>query len=108
MLAAGVRVQAPQPRCSMMPLRLQVFFWDLPAIMEFTTAFYSEHLALIEGYDVEVKKSDAARVLILHKLGGVYLDLDVQCLQCMDASLQGHATIFQVDRGQPLPAAEAV
>ena len=30
---------------------------------------------MLNAYDVEVKKADAARVLILHKLGGVYLDL---------------------------------
>ena len=33
------------------------------------------------AYDMEVKKADAARVFILHRYGGLYLDLDVQCFR---------------------------
>ena len=40
-----------------------------------------------QSYDMEVKKADAARVFILHRHGGLYLDLDVQCYRAVDSML---------------------
>ena len=65
-------------------------------ILKFMESFYPSFLPVLNSYNHEVKKADAARPFILHKLGGVYLDLDVQCLREMDASLKGHDAIFQV------------
>ena len=44
---------------------------------------------------------DAIRPFILETFGGVYIDLDVECFQPIDAFLQGHELVFQEeDLGQ--------
>ena len=76
---------------------VQIFFWDLPAIEQFMGEYYPEFMPTLNSYNMEVKKADAARAFILHKLGGAYLDLDIQCVRPMDASLEGgYDIILQV------------
>lgn len=38
---------------------------------------------------------DAIRPFILETYGGVYIDLDIECLRPIDAFLQGHELVFQ-------------
>lgn len=54
---------------------------------ELIQAHYPWFWGTFQTYDMEVKKADAARVFILHRLGGLYLDLDVQCFRAVDAML---------------------
>ena len=39
------------------------------------------------GYTYLMQKGDAARYVLLHKFGGVYLDMDITCLVSMDMVL---------------------
>ena len=39
------------------------------------------------GYQYMMQKGDAARYVLLHKFGGVYLDMDITCLVSMDVVL---------------------
>ena len=62
---------------------------------------YPWFMDTFQGYDMEVKKADAARVFILHRYGGLYLDLDVQCyrntegmLLDLDFAIQGWASLL--------------
>jgi FkbM family methyltransferase len=45
---------------------------------------YPELLATYDGYRHGVQRADASRIAILHHCGGVYADLDVECLAPLD------------------------
>ena len=38
---------------------------------------------------------DAVRPFIMHAYGGVYIDVDVECLQPVDGFLEDHELVFQ-------------
>jgi len=51
-------------------------FWDEQRILNFITEFYSEYLSTWNSFTNIVNKSDFARMLIIHKYGGIYVDID--------------------------------
>jgi mannosyltransferase OCH1-like enzyme len=53
---------------------------------------YPWFLQTYDGYDMHIKRVDAARYFILHRYGGLYLDLDFMCLRKFEHLLKdGHA-----------------
>ena len=42
---------------------------------------YPSFLSMYDGYDVNIKRIDAARLFILHRFGGLYMDMDFACLR---------------------------
>ena len=40
---------------------------------------------------------DAARPFILHAYGGVYIDMDTECLHPVDLFLEDHDLVFQLE-----------
>ena len=46
---------------------------------------YPQFLAMYDGYDLPIKRIDAARIFYLHRFGGIYMDLDFACLRPFDA-----------------------
>lgn len=40
---------------------------------------------------------DAVRPFLMHAFGGVYIDLDTECLQPVDPFLEGHDLVFQME-----------
>lgn len=52
-------------------------------------AFVAEHypsfLSTFDAYTYGIQRADAVRYCLLHHFGGVYVDLDVECLQPVDA-----------------------
>ena len=50
---------------------------------------YPEFLAVYESYPYPVQRSDALRYLLLHRFGGVYVDMDIECLRPIDGLLGG-------------------
>jgi len=55
---------------------------------------YPWFLETYESYDKPIKRVDAARYFILHKYGGLYLDLDFLCLRPFDHILETGKAIF--------------
>lgn len=45
---------------------------------------YAWFLETYNGFDRNIERADAVRYMYMHKLGGVYADLDVECLKPMD------------------------
>lgn len=86
--------------------------WDDADMREFMVKFYPELVPtpfddLLSG----TERSDLWRILVLHKLGGVYADIDVQCLRPIDewnaerghdASLLLGLENYEADRPQRL------
>ena len=75
---------------------LQMLFWDMASVEWLIQKYYPWFLQALNNYRAEVNKADAVRPFIMHKFGGVYLDIDTECFCSMDESLQNHSLIFQV------------
>ena len=45
---------------------------------------YPEYLAMYDGYEFGIQRADAMRLFFLHKLGGIYIDLDIECKRSLD------------------------
>lgn len=61
-------------------------------------ALIAEHypwfLACYDAYECEIQRVDAARYFILHRYGGLYVDLDFECLQPLTEVLNTQTCIF--------------
>ena len=55
--------------------------WDDDDNRNFITTYFPEFLDIYNGYDREIKRADAIRYFYLYKIGGIYADLDFQCLK---------------------------
>ena len=45
---------------------------------------YPEYLALYDGYSYGIQRADVMRLFFLHKYGGIYIDLDIECKRSLD------------------------
>ena len=48
---------------------------------------YSWFLPTFDGYKYPIQRADAIRYFVLHRFGGIYMDLDVGCLRPIDPLL---------------------
>jgi len=55
--------------------------WTDRELLEFVATEYPDFLDLFCGYREGVQRADAGRYLLLHHFGGVYADIDAECLQ---------------------------
>lgn len=69
-------------------------FWTDADLAAFVATEFPDFLACYIAYDQAIKRVDAARYLILKRLGGVFVDLDFVCLRPLDPLLSGHALVF--------------
>lgn len=53
-------------------------------LLDFVAEHYPEHLAVFCGYKAGVQRADAARYMLLHHFGGVYADIDCECVAPFD------------------------
>lgn len=59
-------------------------FWTDAALEAFVATHYPAFLATYRAYPQGIMRADAARVMLLHHFGGLYADLDAECLQPFD------------------------
>ena len=69
-------------------------FWTDSDLETFVAEEFPEFLGVYRGYDEHIKRVDAARYLILKRLGGVYVDLDFACLKPLDDLLGDASLLF--------------
>lgn len=67
----------------------QYRLWTDEANRAFVAEHYPELLPAYDGYSYAIHRADAVRYCLLHHFGGVYVDLDVECLQPVDALVAG-------------------
>jgi glycosyltransferase involved in cell wall biosynthesis len=64
-------------------------------------AFLAEHypwfLPIYDGYDRSICKVDAVRYFWLYHYGGVYIDLDFECLSAIDPLLTGRSLVLSLE-----------
>jgi inositol phosphorylceramide mannosyltransferase catalytic subunit len=56
----------------------EVRLWTDADIENFMVKEYPEHLELFRGYELNIERVDVWRYFVLHKIGGMYLDLDME------------------------------
>ena len=61
-----------------------MMFWSDRMLLEFVAGHYPDFLATFCSYAQGVERADAARYLLLHHFGGVYADIDCECVATFD------------------------
>ena len=56
-------------------------FWTDEMNLQLVKESYPSLLETYIGYEYPIQRADSIRYMILHKFGGVYLDLDIGCLK---------------------------
>ena len=67
---------------------------DLRALVK---EHYRWFLSVYDAYDEPIKKVDAARYFIMHQVGGLYVDLDFECLSPVDSILEEHGLVLALE-----------
>jgi hypothetical protein len=67
----------------------QFRLWTDEANRAFVAEHYPELLATYDGYAFAIQRADVVRYCLLHHFGGVYADLDIECLRPVDELLEG-------------------
>ena len=62
--------------------------WDDADNRAFVKEHFSWFLPTYDAYDVEIKRADAIRYMFLYKYGGIYVDMDFECLKPLDDLLE--------------------
>lgn len=71
--------------------------WTGSMMEIFLYEYYSEFAPIYFGYKYNVQRWDVIRYLILYKYGGVYVDLDYECIESMDTYLENQSCCFGLD-----------
>lgn len=54
---------------------------------------YPAFLSTYDSYSYNIQRADAIRYFILHKYGGVYADIDIECLQSIEPLTADHSFV---------------
>ncbi|EPQ59478.1 hypothetical protein GLOTRDRAFT_109709 [Gloeophyllum trabeum ATCC 11539] len=65
----------------------EYILWTDASSREFIAEYYPWFLDTFDNYEYPIQRADAIRYFVLYHYGGVYLDLDVGCLQRLDPLL---------------------
>jgi len=68
--------------------------WTDADLRDLVATHYRWLLPTWEGYLHDISRVDAARYCLLHRHGGVYVDLDFECLRPVEPLLDGHAVVL--------------
>lgn len=71
-------------RCQKINPHYRTFIWYDSDCDEFVAHYFSEFIDLYRSLPQPVMRADMWRYLVLYQYGGVYLDLDVDCLLSID------------------------
>ena len=59
--------------------------WSDHSLLEFVGTHYPDYLELFCSYRQGVQRADAGRYMLLHHFGGIYADVDAECVHPLDA-----------------------
>lgn len=71
--------------------------WTDPDNRELIRRHYPWFLPVYDAYSEPIMRADAARYFILHRYGGVYADLDFECLRPQAPLLADHAVVLGLE-----------
>ena len=82
--------------------RYRFELWDDERMKAFVKAQFPDYYHTWKRYRYKIERVDAARVLILLKYGGIYLDLDVGCRRSLDNLRRAEGTRLLLPMTKPL------
>ncbi len=62
----------------------EYWFWTPAQVKQLLRKYYPRYLGMYNKYPEMIKKTDAMRYFIMERYGGVYADLDLECLKNID------------------------
>ena len=74
--------------CAKMMPDYEYMLWTDQSSREFIEREYSWFLPTFDSYPYNIQRADAIRYFVLHKFGGVYMDLDIGCRRRLDPLLR--------------------
>jgi hypothetical protein len=84
----------------------EVMFWTDAGARNFIATEYPWFLETYDAYPAPVMRADALRYFLLGHYGGVYADMDYECLRPWDDILQGRELILVREPGEHARIAE--
>ncbi|GAA6062077.1 hypothetical protein JCM10212_006500 [Sporobolomyces blumeae] len=76
----------------------EFMLWSDASSRDFIAEYYPWFLSTFDGYTYPIQRADVIRYFVLHRFGGVYMDLDIGCRRNMDPLLY-----FEVILPQTIP-----
>ncbi|PWN44678.1 hypothetical protein IE81DRAFT_298621, partial [Ceraceosorus guamensis] len=80
--------QAVREECQAMHPDYEYMLWTDADSRKFLVEHYSWFVPIFDAYPYAIQRADAIRYFVLHKYGGIYMDLDVGCLRRFDPLLR--------------------
>ncbi|QIF05006.1 glycosyltransferase [Roseimicrobium sp. ORNL1] len=81
--------------------------WTDESLRVFVATHYPSFLEQYDGYATPIMRADAARYLVLQHFGGVYADLDMECLQPLEPLIGGKELLLPLEPDLHLQSAPA-
>ena len=70
------------------------FLWDDFDNRKFIADYYPWFLAIYDAYPREIYRADAVRYFFLYQFGGIYLDMDTECLEPLAPLFDSSADVW--------------
>ena len=72
-------------------------FWNKDAVEQFLESDFPEFISLYNSFPFDVQRWDFVRYLILERLGGLYVDMDYECIEPVDSLLWNCSCCFGME-----------
>ena len=72
----------------------QYWLWTDDDARQLVGRYYKQYVAMYDGYPRNINRADAMRYFVLDKYGGVYADIDVECLRPLDDIISNHSCVL--------------
>lgn len=70
------------------------YFWTDEMLDDFIYKKYNWFYKKYSSYELNIMRSDAARLFLLHHFGGLYVDIDIECLKPIDTLIDSDCIMF--------------
>lgn len=68
--------------------------WDEAKSRELMRERYAGYYEMFDAYRLDIQRIDSIRYFILHAFGGVYLDMDMECLRSIDDLIENRTFLL--------------
>ncbi len=63
----------------------EYWFWTPKEVRQLLYRYYPQYLQIYDNYPKMLNRADVMRYFVLYKYGGIYLDLDMECVKPIDS-----------------------
>lgn len=72
-------------------------FWTDDMNRDFIIRYYPSFTSVYDSYANSIQRVDAVRYFILHKVGGVFIDIDFECFENIEPLLENSSCVFGIE-----------